>query len=439
EEIQASSTGLNKGELGQLIEEHYFKYACNSDQRADFHKVGIELKVTPFRINNKKEKVAKERLVLTMINYHNVIHENFYESHAWSKAKSLLLIYYFHDESITNSIDYKIHYVSLYQPSKEDLNIIEQDYNKITNKIRLGLAHELSEGDTLYLGAATKASTGSVRKSQPNSDYPAKPRAFALKNSYMTYVLNHYVVNKNQNIEQIYLKNENLSFEENIVRNIQAYAGNTLSNICDMFGFDSSKKPKNIEALLTYRILGIKGNKAEEFQKANIRIKTIRIGYNGKIKESMSFPSFKFLSLVNETWETSEFREYLEESRFLFVVYQYNAENELVLKGCQFWNIPYSDLHDEVYRVWRKTIDVLKAGLVVEERNGIRYTNFPKMVDNRVSHVRPHGTNKEDTYELPDGRFYTKHCFWLNSNYILSQISSELIDKKNLIFTKLSI
>lgn len=55
-------------------------------------------------------------------------------------------------------------------------------------------AHELSEGDTLYLGAAPKAATSKDRRKQPFSDELAKPRAFAFKNSYMTYVLNNYII-----------------------------------------------------------------------------------------------------------------------------------------------------------------------------------------------------------------------------------------------------
>ena len=59
----------------------------------------------------------------------------------------------------------------------------------------------------------------------------------------------------------------------------------------DKFEINIQKKPKNLEALLAYRMLGIKGNHAEEFEKANIVVKTIRIGKNNKIKESMSFPT----------------------------------------------------------------------------------------------------------------------------------------------------
>ena len=39
----------NKGNLGQIIEENFFHYACNSYSRPDFAEAGVELKVTPYR------------------------------------------------------------------------------------------------------------------------------------------------------------------------------------------------------------------------------------------------------------------------------------------------------------------------------------------------------------------------------------------------------
>ena len=44
-------TKRNKGNLGQIVEEKFFHYECNSDSRADFHEAGVELKVTPYKIN----------------------------------------------------------------------------------------------------------------------------------------------------------------------------------------------------------------------------------------------------------------------------------------------------------------------------------------------------------------------------------------------------
>ena len=62
-----------KGKLGQLIEEKFFHYECNSDSSADFKEAGVELKVTPYKVNLNGSQVAKERVSLTMINYTDVV------------------------------------------------------------------------------------------------------------------------------------------------------------------------------------------------------------------------------------------------------------------------------------------------------------------------------------------------------------------------------
>lgn len=58
-----------KGGLGELVEERYFHYQSNNDARPDFDKAGVELKVTPYKINKNGSISAKERLILTMIDY----------------------------------------------------------------------------------------------------------------------------------------------------------------------------------------------------------------------------------------------------------------------------------------------------------------------------------------------------------------------------------
>ena len=350
----------NKGNLGQIIEEKFFHYECNSDSRADFHDAGVELKVTPYKINKNGSISAKERLILTMIDYFSVVNESFEDSHMWRKSRLILLIYYLWQQDIKQNIDYKIGYSRLFTPPEQDLMIIKHDYQVIVEKIRAGRAHELSEADTLYLGAAPKASTSADRRKQPFSDELAKPRAFAFKNSYMTYVLNTYILPGKQTYEPIMSDETSDSFEEYVTGKIAGYRGRTVGDLCMEFDIDIEKKPKSLEAMLAYRILGIKGNRAEEFEKANVVVKTIRVGSNGKIKESMSFPAFKFKELIQEEWEDSTFGNYLRETRFLFVVYKFDENGELRLKGSQFWNIPYDDLENEVKQVWEKTVDVIK-------------------------------------------------------------------------------
>lgn len=433
EEVSYGSSVLaedkrNKGKLGQIIEERFFHYKCNNDVRPDFPEAGVELKVTPYKIGTKGKLSAKERLILTMIDYLNVVNEEFETSHMWNKARLILLMYYLYDKEAPINLDYRINYVKLFTPPEQDIKIIKHDFDIIVEKIRAGKAHELSESDTMYLGAATKGATSNDRTKQPFSDELAKPRAFSFKNSYMTYVLNNYIVQGKDTYEPIMKSETTDSFEDYVVLKISKHTGKTVAELCDLFEINVEKRPKNLEALLAYRMLGIKGNHAEEFEKANIVVKAIRIGKNNKIKESMSFPTFKFKEIIEEEWEDSTFGNYLRETRFLFVVYKFDEKDVLRLRGCQFWNIPYLDLEEEVKSVWERTKKVLQKGLQVTLVNGVQRNNFPKATENRVSHVRPHAQNSRDTYELPDGRQFPKQCFWLNNTYILSQLDKRFLE-----------
>lgn len=435
--IKADSDGFSnlddggfskKGGLGNLLEERYFHYGSNSDARPDFPEAGVELKTTPYRINSKGEKVAKERLVITMIDYMNVINEAFDESHLWLKARLMLLVYYLYQKEISNRLDYRIDFVSLFTPPKEDLEIIKEDYEKIVSKIRNGLAHELSEADTMYLAACTKSSDSSVRRKQPNSNIPAKPRAFSLKSSYMTYVLNNYVIpssSQTPKVDAIVSDGHIVSFDKYVYDKIAKYRGRSIEELCNEFNIPSDTPAKNLGALIAYRILGVKSNSAEEFVKAGIKVKTIRVNANNTITESMSFPAMSFNKIASEEWEESDFYQLLTETKFFFVVFKYDENNTLRLLGCKFWNIPGSDLR-EVESVWNKTKQLINGGLVIERINGKYTSNFPKASENAVSHVRPHARNAEDVDLLPDGRVFPKQCFWLNNSYILSQIQDLL-------------
>lgn len=430
--IEAYSNKARKGGLGNLLEEIYFGYKANSNQEADFNETGIELKATPYEFNGKGEIRAGERVVITMISYDHPFEIDFYKSHAWQKMRRMLLVYYWRNKQLNNNLLYKIGYVKLFTPPQNDLVIIQHDYEIIKAKIISGKAHQLSESDTMYLGACTKGSTA-AKSTVPqyyNPSIPAMKRAFCFKNSYMTFVLQHYILGQKNETESVVNESQlkEKTFDDYVIDKLAVYHGWTIDSLCQEFDITFERQPKNLEAMLAYRILGIRGNRAEEFEKANIVVKTIRIGNNGKIKENMSFPTFKFKELIEEEWDDSTFGNYLRETRFLFVVYQYDKNEKLRLKGCQFWNIPYEDLEIEVRSVWEKTKSVLKEGLSVSIVNGKNVNNFPKQSENPVSHVRPHAQNAQDTYELPDGRVYPKQCFWLNNSYILSQLEDRLKD-----------
>lgn len=414
-----------KGAIGTVIEESWYGYSPNSESEPDFPEAGVELKVTPY-IRGKNGIRAKERLVCNIINYMEEYDKIFQTSSFWHKCNTMLLMSYEHLKNIPKG-EYRIDAAILFQFPDEDLVIIEQDWNKIMNKVRAGKAHELSEGDTLYLGACTKGATAASVREQPFSSIPAKQRAYSLKSSYMTQILNKYIFGDvdSPKIIRHWKFLQHCTFEEYIIKKVSQFYGMSQKELKRYFAVDSNAKSLN--EILLARMLNVSGRIAytEEFKKAGIIPKTIRVQFNGRIKESMSFPTFDFIELSKEQdWEESELYNYLAPTKFMFVIFCENQSGEYVFERVQFWNISNSDL-EEVRIVWERTVQTIRKGVrLIQTPRGIS-NNLPKQSESRVAHVRPHGRDSQDTLPLPDGRKMTKQCFWLNNTYIAQQISKE--------------
>lgn len=443
EAIEAYANKLRKGGLGNLLEEVYFGYKANSNQEADFSEAGVELKATPYEVTKKGELRAGERLVLTMINYDGPIEMEFYKSHAWEKMRLILLIYYWRNKQLNSNLLYKIGFVKLFTPPETDLEIIKKDYAFIVNKIQEGRAHELSEGDTMYLGACTKGAT--AEKSTVPQYYgdkiPARKRAFCFKNSYMTYVLNHYIAGSPTN--NSLLKDASVikekSFEEILEDIVMKYIGMSDKELCDRFGreYNNNKAQWND---LACKILGIRDEHADEFEKANIKVKTIRVEENNVIRENMSFPPFKFMDLINEDYEESSLHEYFDQTRLFFFVWKKDGDVYRV-KGCQLWNMPHYDLEVTVRKEWEHYKHIIQYGVeftkCIDSKGKISFkNNLPNKSETEIIHVRPHsakaayrfsngeeyGNVERDANILPNGEYMTTQSFWINNNYILAQL-----------------
>ena len=420
--VTVEDKDANKGGLGQLIEKYLFGMDNNSDSEPDFMPAGIELKVTPYKKIKGDKLSAKERLVLNIIDYMTEYKNTFRSSHFWYKNNKIQLLWYLW-EANKDQKDLIITHEKLLELEKnEDLKQIEEDWNFIINKIREGKAHEISEADTMYLGACSKGSNALSTREQPFSDIPAMQRAFCFKNSYMTQLVRKYIGDYS-NVEKI-LKGTNDTFNEFVLNIIAKYKGKSQNELMKEFNIDT--KAKNVNSMLISRMFNVKSklSETEEFQKAKIIPKTIRIEENGRIKESISFPYFKYTEIVNQDWETSDLREELETTKYMFFIFK--MENgEYIFKGIKLWNMPEIDIETSVMEMWKKTYNTIKTGNIVKSiENGIRKTNFVGMSENNVCHVRPHGRNANDVCKLPvadkltGATEYTKHCFWINNNYI---------------------
>jgi len=419
-----------KGNFGQVLEKYYFGYEPNSVAEPDFPEIGMELKSSPLKEVKVEVFRAKERLVLNIINYFNVVNQEFETSDFYKKNSNILLVFYLYESGL-DILDFTIKLVDEWSFTETDLEIIKKDWEIINKKIIDGKAHELSEGDTFYLGACTKGANSRSLRKQPNSEALAMQRAYSFKMGYVNHIIATIGRENEGTFGKIIASPEIVkkqTLEEIVISKFTFFLGKTPDEIVSYLDLKGiNKRAKNYYSLLTKAILGIQINQfIEEFEKAEIIVKTVRINEKNTPKEDISFPNFEFKKIVNEEWEESDFKNVLEH-KFFFVFFQYEGK-KLFLRKVKFWNMPYTDIL-KAEKVWFRTKDIVTNGQIVKQvKNGMRYTNFPGKSFNNVAHVRPHARNSKDTFPLPfidkytNQHEYTKHCFWINKSYVRDEI-----------------
>lgn len=401
----------NRGDLGSLVETFFFEHRPPSNHGPDFPEAGLELKTTGVVKSKTGTYKAKERLVLTMIDFEKLVTETWENSTFLSKCRLMLILFYLY-ETARPVVDRRfVLDPLLYEISEHEIEVIKKDWEFIRSKVAEGKAHELSEGDTVYLRACRKGSGGEAEplRRQPNSEIGAKARAFSFHPKYVNSLI------EGIGAETKLLSNPKQSFDEAVAQKFKKYVGATVSEIGAAFQLSKeSKNQKGFHRQLAVKILSDGGHSVPELDRAGIEMKTIRLNKSGRPKESMSFPGFKFLEIIKETWEESSFFEKIEQ-KFLLIIFQEDATGQEKLIGAYLWNMPYED-RLEAMRVWEET----------KKRVAIDATNLPKISESRVAHVRPKGQNANDKIPTPQGGMHTKQCFWLNGTYIDSVVSGLL-------------
>lgn len=425
-----------KGNLGQIIEESYYGYEVNSRPEADFKDLGIELKVTGVRQNKNKTLSAKERLVLNIINYQEEVHQTFETSSFWKKNQKILLWFYLWQPELEQR-DLKILKTHLLTYSEEDLEIIKQDWELIVNRIRAGKAHELSEGDTNYLGAAPKGTNKSSLRVQPFSPIKAMQRAYSLKNSYMTALTRKLL--SEQDLVRITTSEElkNKSLEQIITDRFAPFIGMSLTQIASQRNIIVNTKTKAFLPDFISSLLGIKGtslNDIEEFAKANIQFKTVRLEPNGVPKEHMSFKNVNFQDWVEQSFEDSWIYEYFAETKILYVIFEYkqtkkeNSHRELYFSGVKLWNMPYQDL-ENLREFYNHVQSILNEGVQLTPASRGTSNNLPGPGSNGKFHIRPKGRDGNDKVTLPvTGEQITKQGFWFDKEYVVQVINNSSLN-----------
>ena len=440
---------LSKGRYGNIIEECFYGFKPNNSPEPDIPAAKVEIKTTPYRVTANGTISAKERLVLSMFNFHEENLDDFYQTHLWQKCQNILLLFYKYQKTrdISKNITDK---AFLFDWPEEDMPTILEDYKRITQKVLDGRAHELSESDGIYLSTCRKgAGRDKDRTTQPYGSELANRRAWSLKSSYMTTLLRTRVFSQEEQ-ESIAKAVQDTSkpFTQIIEEKILQYQGKSEKELCDEFNKNIKNKDRNnsiVTKMIQLLDLPQEIENTTEFKKANMMIRAIRVDKNGLPKEDSPFKNYRFIELANEKeWEESHIYTEIFSRKFMFVVFRENETGDFCLDQVKFWGFPDS-LEPELMRVWQETKEIINQGIKLtvkpNGKDGVKVsTNFPQSKANEYLFTKVHASQTyyevkpgefvgkgklKDTDELPDGRRITKHSFWLPKKFVQQILRGE--------------
>lgn len=406
----------DKGILGKIIETGFYGYSNNNRAEADFNDLGVELKVSGYVKNKNGTISAKERIKLNHINYFDVVKERFDFSKVLFKNKRILIIWYQYDSN-KEVKDFIITDYQLYDMSG-DMLIIKNDYNIIQEKIIGGLAHELSEGDTSYLGACTSGVNSSKLFNQPYSPKQAKDRSFSLKNSYITGILRSMFMKFEFDVDNVEYK----TIEEYVYAQVKKFMGKSQLDIYYKLTGATYKSsiPKNISKMISDKVIGkdreLK-SKNDLFLKTNYIIKNLPVNENNYPMERMSFNNLN-LSDFNDEWNNSKIKNYFEEVTIIVLCYEGNghAKNGFrILKDIR--KIAFTDNDIELFG---RTFSMMKKTI---ENHDIDLLPYPKSFDGQILEIAPKGIKGDNAYKNLFIKDKTKVCFMLSKDFLFSKIS----------------
>lgn len=410
----------DKGILGKVVETGFYGYELNSSPEADFSEIGIELKVAGFKRNKDNSISAKERLVLSKIDYCKMIEEEFEFSKLLFKNKKLLIIWYEYDyENKDNYGNFEIKHYQLYNMSADE-EVFKNDFNIIKEKVLNGEAHLLSEGDTAYLGACTKGAKGTDQTKQPKSEILAKPRAYSLKNGYMTGILRSIDVSK-----QIPVKFK--TAYSYVTEKLSPYFGLNQKEIWErLTGIKlevGDPIPKNLNKMISDRIVG-KDKELKEiddvFNKVTYIIKNIPVDENNYPMERLSFRNL-YLSEFEDDWIDSDWAEYFEEINIILVRYEGKKDGKKLKNGDRILKDVVS-LTFNAYDIdlFKHSYELVQTAIKTKDISKLPY---PKSYEDQVLEIAPKGQGGDDAYNNFLSKDFTKTCFMLDKDFVNYKIN----------------
>ncbi len=427
----------DKGNIGKIIEKHWFDIEPNNSPEPDFDKAGIELKIIPL-VQQKTKITVKERTKVCSIDYRKLVQETWNKSHAKEKLNKVLFIYFLYDkDNIVNSKIKKVDLWELTQGNNEF--IIKHDWLNVQKKVKDGYAHELSESLSKILAASTSGSGGKDKNGklkdlvpQPVQTYSdeAKKRAFSLKQSFTNQRWNE--LNEKVKYESIIDSlqiNDFKKFENIILNKINSYQGKSIEELSSIFSLNINSRSKNQIATIIKKSIGFKSvnSNIKEFEQLGIIIKTMPIKTTDKYPfEAISFPTMKLQEFILEQWEESTFKEYLNKILFIpvYSIKKDSTLDEKILGKAFFWS-PSTKEEQNIKKEWEQYQDEVINGycktnkVPVKSKKGYKeVSSLSKESKTSKIHMRPHGRDSDDRDTDALGNSIVKQCFWFNKEFL---------------------
>ena len=422
-----------KGGFGNKVEELHYQIENNNRQEPDVANLGIEIKTNSLKRLLNKAIVAKERVVLGMIDFSELVLEDFDTSSYLKKNRIILFNMYLYDKNLKD-YDYRFLLVDIIKISKEDVDVIKRDWNIIKGKAQNLKAEEISQSDTEYLAAVTKG--GKNQKPQPyqvgSKVGKAKRRAFAYKGPFINHLLQDYSLIKEDGKEYFvknkkpkkYFKIMTSVHDGNIGKAVEekfsSFIGLEDIKIADFFGYkdsflkaiDKSRWHWNTSLILTGKRKKYLSNYIEEFSKSGLTVKTIRVSSDNTPKEEISFRTQDYILDEKSLWEESSLYEEFGR-KFLWVIYKEKENNRFYLEKIFFWSMPDLDLI-HVEKKWNE----LKAMFIKKDFRSSYFDNEDSFYFLKIKD-RFGGQNKKHN-EIS----VTSLSHWFRKNYVKKLIET---------------
>ena len=200
-------------------------------------------------------------------------------------------------------------------------------------------------------------------------------------------------------------------FEGRLLERFSPFVGRTIEDVGAELNVPPSDA-KSYAASVVRRIFGAKGFRARilEFEEMGLTPRITRVRDDLMPYEAMSFPAFRYHSLLEETWEDSDLLARIE---YMLLVPVHGQTKGTPQKDCTL-GMPVFGVPA---RQNSTSSDGSGRSIRVGDREG-RADRLTPASQTQAIHVRPHSRDASDTDDAPGLGPVIKKSFWLNRPFV---------------------